>query len=103
LEINPFVPMMQYTIFALMAKKESFLELAVKRGKMKRTTAIITGSIARSASRRYLVYSEAGFEVFRPAVATRCTVGGREFCVEEGAAGPSSLPNFTPIGATTRV
>jgi len=37
---------------------------------------LITGSIARSASRRYLVYSEADFEVFRPAGATRCTDRG---------------------------
>ena len=37
---------------------------------------LFTGSIARSASRRYLVYSEADFEVFRPAGATRCTDGG---------------------------
>jgi len=29
------------------------------------------GSIARSATRRYLIYSEANFEVFRPAGATR--------------------------------
>jgi len=34
---------------------------------------IITGSIARSASHQYLVYSEADFEVFRPVGATRCT------------------------------
>jgi len=33
---------------------------------------IITGSIARSATRRYLNYSEADFEVFRPAGATSC-------------------------------
>jgi len=34
----------------------------------------ITGSIARSATRRYLLYSEAEFEVFCPAGATtRCT------------------------------
>jgi len=37
---------------------------------------LITGSIARSAKRRYLIYSEADFEVFRPAGATRCTDGG---------------------------
>jgi len=50
---------------------------------------LITGSIARMAQIcRYLVYSEADFEVFRPAGASRCT---------------SSVPNFTPIGATTRV
>jgi len=35
-----------------------------------------TGSIARSASRQYLIYSEADFEVFRPAGATCCTDGG---------------------------
>jgi len=46
---------------------------------------IITGSIARSATRRYLIYSEADFEVSRPAGATRCTDwgeiwrGGRDF------------------------
>jgi len=57
---------------------------------------MVTGSIARSASRWYLVYSEADFEVFRPAGATRCTDGG-EISHEEGK------PNFTPIGATTRV
>jgi len=32
---------------------------------------IVTGSIARSATRRYLIYSEADFEVFRPEGATR--------------------------------
>jgi len=37
---------------------------------------LITGSIARSASRRYLIYSEVDFEVFRPAGATCCTDGG---------------------------
>jgi len=47
----------------------------------------VTGSIARSASSRYLICSEADFEVFRHAGATRCTDGGI----------------FTPIGATTRV
>jgi len=45
---------------------------------------------------RYLIYSEADFEVFRPAGATRCADGGE---IWHGA----SLPNFTPIGATTRV
>ena len=35
----------------------------------------ITGSIAPNASRRYLVYSEADFEVFHPTRATRCTDG----------------------------
>jgi len=35
----------------------------------------VTGSIARSATRRYLIYSEADFEVFRLTGATRCTEG----------------------------
>jgi len=39
-------------------------------------TIIITGSIAHSAKRRYISYSEADFVVFRPAGATRCTDGG---------------------------
>ena len=54
----------------------------------------ITGSIARSASRRYLVYSVADFEV-----ATLCTDGGE---IWHGGR-DSSVPNFTTIGATTRV
>jgi len=53
------------------------------------------------ASRRYLIYSEADFEVFRPAGATRCTDGGEIW--HEGGSVPSSVPNFTPIGATTTV
>jgi len=55
---------------------------------------IVTGSIARSAKRRYLSHSEAALEVFRPAGATRYTHGGKV---------PSSVPNFTHIGATIRV
>jgi len=60
------------------------------------------GSIARSASRRYLVYSEADFEVFRPAGATRCT-DGVKFGTEEGTVGPLLRAKFHAIGATTRV
>jgi len=37
---------------------------------------LFTGSIARSATRRYLIYSEADFEVFRPIGATYCTDWG---------------------------
>ena len=48
---------------------------------------------------RYLIYSEADFEVFRPAGATRFTEVGE---IWHGG-GPFSMPNFTPIGATTRV
>jgi len=58
----------------------------------------VTGSIAHSAGRRYFVYSEADFEVFRPAGATCCTDG-----VKFGAEAGTAAPNFTPIGATTRV
>ena len=41
-----------------------------------RFAPVITGSIARSATRRYLSYPEADFEVFRPTVVTRCTDKG---------------------------
>jgi len=57
-----------------------------------------TGSIARSTSRRYLIYSQAAFELFRPPGATRCT-DGVKLGVEEG----TCTPNVTPIRATTRV
>jgi len=52
--------------------------------------------------RRYIVYSEADFEVFRPAGATRCT-DGVKFGTEEGTYGPLLRAKFHPIGATTRV
>jgi len=51
------------------------------------------------ATRRYLSYSEADFEVFRPAGATRCT-DRLKFGTEEG---PLLRANFHPIGATVRV
>jgi len=57
---------------------------------------IFTGSIAQSARHRYLIYSEADFEVFGPAGATRCTDGGE---IWHGG----SLPNFITIGATVRI
>jgi len=60
---------------------------------------VFIGSNARSASLPVFDNSEADFEVFRPAGATRCTDGGE---IRHGGI-PSSVPNFTPIGATTRV
>jgi len=62
---------------------------------------LITGSIARSASRRYLIYSETDFEVFLPAGATRCTDGG-EIWHRGGDREPLLHAKFHPIGATTR-
>jgi len=59
---------------------------------------IYQAALREAQTCRYLVYSEANFEVFRPAGATRCTDGG-----EIWHGGGSSMPNFTPIGATTRV
>jgi len=61
------------------------------------TPVFITGSIARSATRRYLIYSEADFEGFRPSGATRCTDEGEIWH------GGASMPNFTPMGAMIRV
>ena len=46
----------------------------------------VSGSIASSATRRYLSYSEADFEFFRPAGATRCT----NRCNDKGT-GPPKL------------
>jgi len=61
------------------------------------TNALLPAALRGAQICRYLVYSEADFEVFRPAGATRCTDGGEIW------QGGSSVPNFTPIGATTRV
>jgi len=60
---------------------------------------VITGSIAR---RRYLIYSEADFEVFRPTGATRCTVGVK-FRTEEGTAPPCQIspPSVERLGYRT--
>jgi len=37
---------------------------------------LLPGALRAAQTCRYLVYSEATFEVFRPAGATRCTDGG---------------------------
>jgi len=55
--------------------KQSFVNQQFTISTMLKT--VITGGIASSACRRYLVYSEADFEVFRPAGATRCSDGGK--------------------------
>jgi len=58
---------------------------SVQHGRSVIYDCLVTGSIARSATRWYLSYSEADFEVFRPAWATRCT-DGVKFGMEEGTA-----------------
>jgi len=45
-------------------------------GKTSLAIGLVTGSIAGNATRRYLSYSDADFQVFRHAGATRCTSGG---------------------------
>jgi len=57
--------------------------------------SFVTGSIARSATHRYLSYSEADFEVFRPAGATHCTDGG-EIWHGGGTFGPLLHAKFPP-------
>jgi len=57
------------------ASSEFLIRLSSARAVV-RAQDLITGSIARSAMRRYLIYSKADFEVFGPAGATRCTDGG---------------------------
>jgi len=68
---------------------------------------LLPAALRAAQACRYLVYSEADFEVCRPAGSTRCT-DGVKFGTENGTEGllPSvstSVPNFTPIGATARV
>jgi len=64
-----------YTCGMMFLRKE--LLLGVTMTVLKFSVALIsTDSITCSASRRYLIYSEADFEVFRLAGATRCTDGG---------------------------
>jgi len=77
-----------------------------RRGCQKRW--VFTGSIAWTARRQYLIYSEANFEVFRPAGATRWTDGGeiwhgggdrpwrRTAHMEEGTKGPLLHAKFHP-------
>jgi len=45
-------------------------------GQPKTLNVFVTYNNAQSVNCRYLIYSEADFEVFRPSVATRCTDGG---------------------------
>ena len=59
---------------------------------------LLPAALRAAQTCRYLIYSDADFEGFRPTGATRCTDG-----VKLGTEVPSSVPNFTPIGATTRV
>ena len=42
----------------------------------KRDISFLPAALREAQTCRYLVYSEANFEVFRPAGATRCTDGG---------------------------
>ena len=64
-----------------------------------KNTEFLPAALRAAQICRYLVYSEADFEVFRPEGTTRCTDGGEIW----HAGVPSSKPNFTPIGATTTV
>jgi len=64
--------------------------------------APVTGSIARSANLPVFSLLRGRFEVFRPAGATVAPMGVK-FGMEEVTKVTSSMPNFTPIGATTRV
>jgi len=57
------------------------------------TQCIITGSIARSARRRYLIYSDADFEVFARRGDTLHRWRGEGNLAQRV---PSSMPNFTP-------
>jgi len=55
---------------------------------------LLPATLRAAQACRYLIYSEADFEVFRPAGATRCTDWGE---IWHGMEEPSSMPkNFTP-------
>jgi len=58
-------------------------------------TELLPAALRASQTCRYLIYSEADFEVFRPAGATHCT-DGVKFGTAEGTV-PSSVPNVTPL------
>jgi len=62
---------------------------------IKIVVSLITCSIGGSATCRYLIYSEADFEVFRPAAATRCTDWG-EIWHGGGDLGPLLRAKFHP-------
>ena len=71
------------------------------------TLKLFTGSIARSARRRYLIYPEADFEVFALEVfapaGRHVAPMGVKYGMEEGNAGPLLHAKFHPIGAMVRV
>ena len=54
---------------------------------------LLPAALRAAQAFRYLIYSEADFEVFRPAVATRCT-DGVKFGIHA---------KFHPIGATPKL
>jgi len=64
--------------------------------------SLLPAALRAAQTCRYLVYSEADFEVFRPAGATFAPMGV-PFGTEEGTQGSLLRAKFQPIGATTRV
>ena len=64
------------------------------------TLYLLPAALRAAQTCRYLIYSEADFEVFRPAGATRCTDGGEIWHggggTEEETEGPSCVPNLPP-------
>jgi len=63
---------------------------------MFRILSIFTSSIARSATRRYLIYLEADFETFFAPQGRHVAPMGVKFGTEEGTEGLSSVPNRSP-------
>jgi len=53
--------------------------------------SLVTGSIARGTTRRYLIYSEADFEVFAPQGRHVAPLGVK-FGTEEGTEGTEASP-----------
>jgi len=65
------------------------------------TYSFLPAALRAAQTCRYLIYSEADFDVFAPQGRHDAPMGVK-FGIEEGTV-PSSIPNFTPIGTTTRV
>ena len=82
---------------------KALIKLVKDSERTKSKMSLLPAALRAEQICRYFVYSEADFEVFRPGGATRCTDGGWNLAWRSGPKVPSSVPNFTPIGATTRV
>ena len=88
----------RYVYYLLCIRWFPFCHTANKRRTRNSRHTVITGNIVRSAKRRYLSYSEADFEIFRPSEATRYTDGGEIYFKFK-----FQISNFTPTEIFTEI